>query len=75
MGKRLIRINVTQLTTDTALFLGKQGSIVLKNGSVFVGIFLKYEQSILQLQDFGHQIHFFNLDEINELVLDQIATY
>ena len=75
MGKRLIRINASQLTSDTALFLGKQGSIVLKNGSVFAGVFLNYETPILLVQDFGHKNHFFNLEDINELVLDQIATY
>ena len=75
MGKRLIRISAEDLVTKTAAFVGKQGAVVLRDGSVFTGNFLEFDSNILSLKDFGGKVHAINAAKSTELVLDQRAPY
>ena len=75
MGKRLIRINGTQIRLSLPQLTGLEATIVLLNGSTFHGTIGILKDDCCQFKDFRNHPHSVQINQIAEIVTDNVSFY
>ena len=75
MGKRLQRFSGDTLLDTKNQLVDTELHLVLKNGSTFHGIILKWVKSGCNFKDYRNQQHHFLFSEIDEIITDNLSSY
>lgn len=75
MGKRLIRIFQNQIAQQLPGLVGEEMNVILKNGVTLHGRIYRFDSSTLFLKDLLGRPHTIRLSDMEELVLDKVASY
>ncbi len=75
MGKRQTRILSSQITTQSALLVGKEANVTLHNQATFHGVIVEVTTDALKMKDMRLKKHTFPLHQIAEVVLDAVAEW
>ena len=75
MGKRLIRIAAHELPKRISEVENQNGHLVLKSGTVLIGVLNFYDSNCLNLKMLYNKTRKITFPEIQEIILDYKADY
>ncbi len=75
MGKRLIRILSSSISSQLPSLLNTELNLILKNGAVLHGRVRRYTEREIFLEDMVTRLHTIRLADLEEIVLDQASPY